>query len=367
MLVVSLHYTSIHVTADTLERGLGFLSFIPRTGWTGVSLFFVLSSFLLSRPFWVERAGGRTPALSTFYYRRVIRIVPLFYLAVLVACLWTGEGWAAIRSMLFLPDYGVLSPFSEVWWSLRTEAQFYLILGLGIWLLRKPKWRPICFGALAFFMVGYLMFLSGSLEPIGWSVGLAPVSVLMSVAHQWPAFAGGILISWLYVEWGDSWRESAAQSKWLRHGGGDAVMLSILFALGFALWSVESVLYIPMIRMYGAWPLIQGGLWASFVLALLVLPLYTRRLFVNAPLEFFGRISYSLYLIHYPVSRFSLPLRIKMRVWLADTNATQPELAAVGLLLVFTIAVALSWLSYRCVEMPFATLKDRFAKSRAAS
>jgi peptidoglycan/LPS O-acetylase OafA/YrhL len=361
LLVVLLHYTPFHFNVDQLERGLGFLSFVPRTGWTGVTLFFVLSAFLLSQPFWREHAGGKQPSISTFYSRRVLRIVPLFYVAVLVAYLGVGDGWAAIRSLLFLPDNGLLHPFSNVWWSLRTEAQFYFLLGLCAWLVRKPRWRPVLVSCLALYGVCYLGFVLGVFGSFGFSMSKLSGDVLFSLAHQWPAFAFGMLISWLYVNWGQTWRQSAQQTRWLARGGGDAVMLLVLIALGATLTSVESVNFFEMLRTHGLWPLLESLLWASFVLALLLLPLRTHRVFVNAPLEFFGRISYSLYLIHLPLNNVSAPLRHQVRLAVFGQSEPSPWIAGASMAFLFAMAVGLSWITYRCIEKPFVSLKTRIA------
>jgi peptidoglycan/LPS O-acetylase OafA/YrhL len=362
LLVVLRHYTPFYFTREQIEQGLGVFSFIPHTGRTGVILFFVLSSYLLSRPFWIERAGGKQPSLPNFYSRRLLRIVPLFYLAVFAAFLWTSEGWAAMRSLLFISDDMLLKPFSGVWWSLRTEAQFYALLGFSVWVFRKPRWRSFYLAALAAYVACYLGLISGVFQSFGWKVDMFSGQVLLSIGNQWPAFAFGALISWLYVNWGEAWRESAAQSRWLGNGGGDLAMLSILFALGIALSSIESIGFSELLRNHGAWPLLEGSLWATAVLALLVLPLHTRRLIVNTPLEFLGRISYSLYLVHYPLNGLTGPIRYQARVAFFDTAERTLGIAAVEMTVSFALAVAFSWVTYRCIEMPFLSIKSRIGK-----
>jgi len=53
-------------------------------GHTGVSLFFVISGFLLGRPFIAEAAGGRHVAVPAYYRRRALRILPVYWAAVAV-------------------------------------------------------------------------------------------------------------------------------------------------------------------------------------------------------------------------------------------------------------------------------------------
>lgn len=53
-------------------------------GHTGVSLFFILSGYLLGRPFLIDGAGGPRVSRRTYYTRRVLRIVPLYVTGVVV-------------------------------------------------------------------------------------------------------------------------------------------------------------------------------------------------------------------------------------------------------------------------------------------
>jgi len=71
------------LSADALPP-IGFV----RAGHAGVGLFFVLSGFLLSLPFLTEAAGGRRVDRRRYVIRRAIRILPLYYAAVVAAAVW---------------------------------------------------------------------------------------------------------------------------------------------------------------------------------------------------------------------------------------------------------------------------------------
>ena len=62
-----------------------------RAGHTGVSLFFVLSAFLLSLPFWREPAGGPHLSIARYASRRALRILPLYWFAVVVGTVLTAS------------------------------------------------------------------------------------------------------------------------------------------------------------------------------------------------------------------------------------------------------------------------------------
>jgi peptidoglycan/LPS O-acetylase OafA/YrhL len=102
----------------------------------GVALFFLLSGFLLYRPFVVARAQDRPVAVKAYLTRRIARIVPAYWLAFFALALWPGlpgvfsGSW--IQSLAFLQIYvpawngtGI-----AVAWSLCTEITFYLALPL---------------------------------------------------------------------------------------------------------------------------------------------------------------------------------------------------------------------------------------------
>ncbi|HJQ82443.1 MAG TPA: acyltransferase family protein, partial [Candidatus Binatia bacterium] len=107
-------------------------------GHSGVSLFFILSAFLLSQPFLREARGGRRVDRRRYFARRALRILPLYYCAVAVAAVATASRPAdvlrGVPYLLFLNSFQGLAvslqPYSNVWWSLATEIQFYMVLPL---------------------------------------------------------------------------------------------------------------------------------------------------------------------------------------------------------------------------------------------
>lgn len=161
------------------ERGFG-AALLARMD-SGVAVFFVISGFLLVRP-WLAAAArpdAATPSLRTYLVRRAARILPAYWLAVAL-CLTllpqnagaTAADW--LRHALFLQVYhlGWLQEGLTQTWSLCTEVAFYLLLpALGAlavaWVRRRPG-LPLtrllvpC-AVLAALSVPWLLFLgSGS-------------------------------------------------------------------------------------------------------------------------------------------------------------------------------------------------------------
>lgn len=133
-------------------------SFVHVIGKLGVVLFFSLSGFLITYLLMIEKERTNTVAVGKFYFRRVLRIWPLYFLVVIFALfiaphidflsiphydIATVQSHLWIKTILFLfflPNLlmvglGII-PFAGQSWSIGTEEQFYLIWP---WIMKKAK------------------------------------------------------------------------------------------------------------------------------------------------------------------------------------------------------------------------------------
>jgi len=132
---------------------------LARTGYLGVDLFFAISGFVLFFPY-AERIffGGQAQTLGTFAYRRFIKIVPSYFLALLatlpavlalphpapaLALAGTLVQHVAFVQNFFDDGFGAAN---SVFWSLAVEAQFYLVFPLLALIFRRA---PLVTAALA--------------------------------------------------------------------------------------------------------------------------------------------------------------------------------------------------------------------------
>jgi peptidoglycan/LPS O-acetylase OafA/YrhL len=128
------------------------------SGWEGVSIFFVISGFLITTLCLREEARDGSVSLKAFYIRRTCRIFPLYFLVLgLYVVLIIGLNYHAQRSQLVrsLPYYltymNDLSPYLSdaatpftASWSLGVEEKFYLIWPvLAFFILRRPRLRVV--------------------------------------------------------------------------------------------------------------------------------------------------------------------------------------------------------------------------------
>src|SRR3954451_10722192 len=112
----------------------------------GVSIFFLLSGFLLYRPFVAARLGGRPPGrLGSYARRRALRILPAYWFALtIVAFVLHAPGFHAPHSII--AHYLLLHPYDvdqvtggpiQQSWTLATEVAFYVFLPVWAWLVGR--------------------------------------------------------------------------------------------------------------------------------------------------------------------------------------------------------------------------------------
>ena len=204
-------------------------------GDLGVGMFFVLSGFLLTLPFVQGMSTGKSPSIRRFAQRRVLRILPLYYLAVVIATLYSASRPAdllhGVPYLVFLNGIPGLTeplfPFSGVWWTLATEAEFYIVLAIAAGLCRTAAGRVLAMGALVAWAAGYAAWLSGAVHLASGQLALS-----FSLFGRAPSFLAGWVVAILYVRYGRIGRRQTALAA-------DIGILFVVAALAFvAQWVV---------------------------------------------------------------------------------------------------------------------------------
>jgi peptidoglycan/LPS O-acetylase OafA/YrhL len=169
--VAALLVVGTHAAYTTGKYTHGYWGLVGSRMEIGVPIFFVLSGFLLFRP-WVKSCatGGPPPSLSRYAWHRVRRIMPAYVITVLIAYVLyhfreagpnPGHSWTGlVRNLTLTQIYtdGYLGKYLHQgltqMWSLAVEAAFYVVLPLLAYvllmLIGRRRWQPrLVVGALA--------------------------------------------------------------------------------------------------------------------------------------------------------------------------------------------------------------------------
>ena len=143
---------------------------------TGVQIFFVLSGFLIYRPFAAAHlAGRRVGMVQSYARRRAMRIYPAYWLALgvllLIGTVTVANGWMLLANLTLTQTYFERFPQGlPQAWSLVVEVSFYVFVPLFAVLVRAVgarvgAWRAEIGGALMCIALGYLAVWAQTLEP----------------------------------------------------------------------------------------------------------------------------------------------------------------------------------------------------------
>lgn len=155
-MMVLLHHLAFRMPGDKVPDIFWPLHSFLVMGSFGVSVFFMLSGFLLARPFWLALDAQKAmPNLGTYALRRAARILPGFWLALIASVLFDltigGAEWDTQRAVRFFAGFLLLSDWHWVTlfpvdhngplWSIGFEVTSYALLPLCLALLFGSKLR----------------------------------------------------------------------------------------------------------------------------------------------------------------------------------------------------------------------------------
>ena len=333
-------------------------------GHTGVSLFFVLSGFLLAPPFLVAAGGGPPVRCGAYFARRALRILPLYVTAVAIASVRCATRPAdvlrGIPYLFFLnafPDATTrLVPYSDVWWSLATEAQFYLVLPVlpWLWRTRVRRWMSV---ALALAWVA--AYVGTVTDWVGTGTVVGRITLFASMFGRGPLFVLGAGAACALPGLRTRVRTWTASHPWAARGGlADVAFAGVIVGLAVLLRAVAGMSYIGAELSWQWWHLIEGVLWTTALVLVTATPLRSRWLFCNPLLSRLGLWSYSLYIVHPPLLWSILHHRGTLRplidAWQVPAVARPPIAVAA--------CIVVAALSYQLIERPFLQRKAAWAR-----
>jgi peptidoglycan/LPS O-acetylase OafA/YrhL len=305
----------------------------------GVELFFVVSAFTL---FWSlqNRMGADRHPLKAFFVRRLFRIAPLFWIAVVfyathrppnaVEFAPSGIGWPTILATIFFVHGWYPTTINSVvpgGWSIGAEAMFYLCLPMLHKYFRSLS-SVLWIVLVTTFTAGFTPFVRDHLVmhifPSGWK-DLVGLFLYWSFPAQFPVFGLGIALYFILTRvMSRGPLETTHKTKW---------SLLLLATAAFLLFrkTPEQVVYA-----------------AVFVLIAIGLAIHPTRLLVNPVTRFIGTVSYSIYIWHFWILYRFAPA-ILLRVPASHRGITQ---LAILYLVILGLSISAATLSYHLIERP---------------
>ena len=333
---------------------------IARAGWVGVELFFVLSGFLITQVLLAARADPHY--FRNFYARRVLRIVPLYYLVLLLFLYLVphlqrhpapGPDFLSTELWfwLFLNNWAQAAGHMIYWfgpaWSLAVEEQFYLLWPLIVARADPARLLRICglLIVLAFLGRCVLLFVAHAYSG----------SVYRMTICRMDSLAAGAAVALLVARPGVLGRARAHAAPLL---GAAFATLAVGAAVsgGYSLDSrvTDTVGYTSISLAVAAVLLVvlaEPAGWPSAV----------ARALAWRPLRSAGRYSYAMYLFHFPLA---LLIGERVRAGLEPLGqAAAPAFA----LIVIALSWALGAASYYGFERHFLRLKRYFVPAAAGA
>jgi peptidoglycan/LPS O-acetylase OafA/YrhL len=360
LMVFVFHYGGGLKSTEPAVRLVGYMT---EACWTGIVLFFALSGFLITGSLW--DSIGQKNRLRNFYSRRALRILPLYYGALLAATVFSlarGTTFAELRPMLlyvfFLQDMPHLSMVASQFssglplyhlWTLAVEEQFYILwplillfahsrrhaVRLAVWFFGLTEMFLIVAYTFAAFkgardhqIYDQFLFTHTAALALGAAVSLSMGNRASPtgrkpgshrVIRKWatPAFAIGVVV-FLYSSY---------------HSASFYLSSATQFWLGLPGISIAAAATIPIV--------LRSGL--------------PRKVFSFAPLGWLGRISYGFYVFHI--------LLQPLFDWLTARTlhvTSGEDYQIVRLLFALPLTIVISWLSFYLLETPILSLKRYF-------
>jgi peptidoglycan/LPS O-acetylase OafA/YrhL len=335
----------------------GPLSVVLSRLTVAVPVFFVLSGYLLFRPYArAGRDGSAAPGAGRYLWHRALRILPVYWAAALTALLLftrseLGRPWPAARTFALLHIYqqGAIPRGLAQTWSLATECAFYALLPLIALALRPLLRRPSPAAALAALVAVEALTLAWTaVTHLPWAAG---------------STAAGLAVTWLPAYLGDfaAGMALALVSVRAEHGRPPKVLRALRRA-PYAAWGVALLAYVVVstpltgstARPQNAGQAIAEQLLDLVAAAALVAPTALvpgrgpSRLLSRRLPAYLGRISYGIFAWH----------MIVVEEWM-DRTSTRAGHAHFAVLYPSAVlgAVALAALSHALLERPARRLR----------
>lgn len=326
-------------------------NFLKAGGGIGVQFFFVLSGFLITYIIYEEKLRQGQLNLKKFYIRRLLRIWPLYYLAVLISYLtpWlaatlglqvSADGYAPDPwfSFTFLENYKMIltgqhpnvSPLT-VLWSLCIEEHFYLVWGVLLYFCRLERLPYLLAAAILLANSSKIIFLSNHLPTLDLLTNL-------------DLFAYGAIPAYFLLQRPERFEKRVAAFGFIQKLLFVTVLLAVVVVAPHVQFRFAEVLTTAVL-----------GLLFSGLLFLIVPGQRPFRIPESNLLSRLGVYTFGLYVYHTVVIGVLLVVFRKLN-WSVD----EPVYAVLFGITTLTVTAGISVVSFYLFEAPFLRLKKYF-------
>ena len=309
------------------------------SGRMGVQLFFILSSFTLMFSF--DRRIGEKNGTSNFYIRRFFRIAPMYYLAIVAITAYfirlDVRNWDILTTPWYLSNYFFLNTLNPAWiktivpggWSISVEFLFYMIFPF---IASRIKNINIAAIALCISLIVATLFIYATR---GQFFFFQFDFNQINFVNQLPVFFIGIFTYWLT-------KESYTQIK----------------NKTWALFIIVMLLFTHMIVPYYLFYCI------IYCILILILSKKPYRFLSNKWLSKVGRVSFSMYIVHFFLIIMMNNLGIGHLIPVTNLFTSIVNFVLLYTL-VFTLTYTISYFSYKFIELPGQNLGKKLIKIRS--
>jgi peptidoglycan/LPS O-acetylase OafA/YrhL len=334
------------------------------SGWIGVDLFFVLSGYLITRGLVKDSQYSVSKRLKLFWARRAFRIFPLYYIVLIggtLACFALGqrEHVPGVGYWLYFQNYTLaFDPMALRWtahfWSLAIEEQFYFVWPLFVLFVSRQKrlnWALLLLVASAVARAALILVLP-KVPQLHWDAEQTAKLVYRATPTHMDGLLVGALLAMLEADPAHAWNLFVVRfAKPLFYG------CFVLF-LAMMLWTRGFNDYDRRVMIAG-YPLLAVLFSASVHLAAngkftpVVQRALSRGVFAAC-----GKVSYGMYIFHWVFVALYAPAQEAYIATLSPNLGALFSLALIagGMGITYGLAV----LSFKFVEAPFLTLKEKF-------
>ncbi len=349
LLVLFFHGFGFQFGAARLPRLAHLFVVATMPGWIGVNLFFVLSGFLITGI--LLDSKHQPNYYRRFYTRRALRILPAYYALLLILFVSPLTGWFEHRqiswqfvalSFVYLSNvtafFGVPLQYGALW-SLAVEEHFYLLWPT---VVRSLSRRAICYFAIA------IIVICPMLRAIAFKLGFQ-----YGAGYTWlvaDGLAAGSLLGLLSRSWLADRRRMKRVSIACMAGGAALIAAGVPFGILLGRTFLGGVFRLTVLNVF-----FTGALGATLVLGTGSL----RWIVLRPTLQFFGKISYGLYLIH--MLAFDFADHLIAQYFPDPVAAVRGSFGLMCLRfgIAAAIAVVVAALSRKYFEEQFLRLKER--------